>query len=192
MSQSYSISQTTLRKRWKISAALSAAMTFRFSKRQTMYKSYFILFVVFFFLVYSRFCLITVICSDSVLFLCSREAEYTRLGRECEALCVLTWWMCKSLNLFWYLDQSYLYVIIFCTCSLSENISVSSKPITYLQTHGFFQKQILVNVYNIRPSMQRYLNNNAKIILQPMSNMYKAAQWNISTISSNLCMKGDN
>ncbi len=131
MSQSYSISQTTLRKRWKISAALSAPMTFRFSKRQTMYKSYFILFVVFFFLVCSRFCLITVICSDSVLFLCSREAEYTRLGRECEALCVLTWWMCKSLNLFWYLDQSYLYVLIFCTCSLSENISVSSKPITF-------------------------------------------------------------
>lgn len=90
--------QTTLRKRWKISAALSVAVTFHFSNRQTVYKSYFISFVVF--PVCSRFCLITVICSDSVLFLCSRKAEYTRLGRECEALCALTWWMCKSILIF--------------------------------------------------------------------------------------------
>lgn len=78
--------QTTLRKCWKISAALSGAMTFHFSNRQTVYKSYFIMFVVF--LVY-RFCLISVMCRDSVLFLflCSQKAEYSRLGREREAIC---------------------------------------------------------------------------------------------------------
>ncbi len=73
----------------------------------------------------------------------------------------------EYVNLWIYFDQSYLYVVIFCTSCLNENISVSSKPITYLQTHDFFQKQILVNVYDIGPSMQRYFNKNAKIILQP-------------------------